>query len=162
VVILLRFQGGSFYGPMVRYKDLLASLRKCIEGPTQLRSYRDIRYSSNKMRKTQNEHLSPLKVSWFWKQIVKAEDSPKKQTKTRRMLVKTNSFVRFLGESLARKKRFEIIWPLVQFSKFKNFLWVCWFLGKNLSNFVPPFENSTTRNAISSVLIFGQLFRNLE
>ena len=28
--------------------------------------------------------------------------------------------------------------PLVQFSKFKNFLWVSWFLGKNLSNFVPP------------------------
>ena len=25
-----------------------------------------------------------------------------------------------------------------QFSKFNNFLWVCWFLGKNLSNFVPP------------------------
>ena len=47
VVILLRFQGGSFYGPMVRYKNLLASLRKCIEGPTQLRSYRDIRYSSS-------------------------------------------------------------------------------------------------------------------
>ena len=22
--------------------------------------------------------------------------------------------------------------------KFNNFLWVCWFLGKNLSNFVPP------------------------
>ena len=28
--------------------------------------------------------------------------------------------------------------PLVQFSKFKNFLWVCWFWGKNLSNFVYP------------------------
>ena len=28
--------------------------------------------------------------------------------------------------------------PLTQFSKFNNFLWVCWFLGKNLSNFVPP------------------------
>ena len=28
--------------------------------------------------------------------------------------------------------------PLHQFSKFNNFLWVCWFLGKNLSNFVPP------------------------
>ena len=28
--------------------------------------------------------------------------------------------------------------PLVQFSKFKNFLLVCWFLGKHLSNFVPP------------------------
>ena len=28
--------------------------------------------------------------------------------------------------------------PLIQFLKFNNFLWVCWFLGKNLSNFVPP------------------------
>ena len=28
--------------------------------------------------------------------------------------------------------------PLTQFSKFNNFLWVCWFLGKNLSNFVYP------------------------
>ena len=32
--------------------------------------------------------------------------------------------------------------PLHQFSKLYNFLWVCWFLGKNLFNFVPhpPFE----------------------
>ena len=28
--------------------------------------------------------------------------------------------------------------PLIQFSKFNNFLWVWWFLGRNLSNFVPP------------------------
>ena len=28
--------------------------------------------------------------------------------------------------------------PLHQFSNFNNFLWVCWFLGENLSNFVPP------------------------
>ena len=28
--------------------------------------------------------------------------------------------------------------PLVQFSKFNNFLWVCWFLCKNLSSFVYP------------------------
>ena len=28
--------------------------------------------------------------------------------------------------------------PLHQFSKFKNFLWVCWWLGKNLSNFIYP------------------------
>ena len=28
--------------------------------------------------------------------------------------------------------------PLTQFSKFNIFLWVCWCLGKNLSNFVPP------------------------
>ena len=27
---------------------------------------------------------------------------------------------------------------LIQFSKFNDFLWVCWFLGKNQSNFVPP------------------------
>ena len=26
-------------------------------------------------------------------------------------------------------------WPLNQFSKFNNFLWAYWFLGKNLSNF---------------------------
>ena len=26
--------------------------------------------------------------------------------------------------------------PFHQFSKFNNFLWVCWFLGKNLLNFV--------------------------
>ena len=38
--------------------------------------------------------------------------------------------------------------PLTQFSKFNNFLWVCWFLCKNLSNFVTPLENSTTRIAI--------------
>ena len=28
--------------------------------------------------------------------------------------------------------------PLIQFSKFNNFLWVCWFSGKNISNFVSP------------------------
>ena len=28
---------------------------------------------------------------------------------------------------------------LHQFSKFNDFLWVRWFLGKNLPNFVPPF-----------------------
>ena len=38
--------------------------------------------------------------------------------------------------------------PLTQFSKFNNFLWECWFLGKNISNFVPPAWNSTTRIAI--------------
>ena len=43
------------------------------------------------------------------KRFFLAEDSPKKRTKTRRILLKMNSFVRFLGESSARKKRFEII-----------------------------------------------------
>ena len=38
------------------------------------------------------------------------------------------------------KSNFGTIWhlPLTQFSKFNHFVWVCWFLGKNLSNFVPP------------------------
>ena len=29
-------------------------------------------------------------------------------------------------------------WQLHPFSKFNNFLWVRWFLGQNISNFVPP------------------------
>ena len=41
-----------------------------------------------------------------------AEDSSKKQTKTRCILVKTNSFVRFLEESLTWQFAFEINWPL--------------------------------------------------
>ena len=28
--------------------------------------------------------------------------------------------------------------PLIQNSRFNNFLWVCWFLCKNISNFVSP------------------------
>ena len=43
--------------------------------------------------------------------------------------------------------------PLTQFSKFNNFLWLSWFLGKNLSNFVPLLENSTTHIAIFYSLI---------
>ena len=39
--------------------------------------------------------------------------------------------------------------PLHQFSKFNNFLWVWWFLAKNLLFFLyPSLENSTTRIAI--------------
>ena len=39
-------------------------------------------------------------------------------------------------------------WRLAhQFSKFNNFLFVCWFLGI-FSNFVSPLENSTTRITI--------------
>ena len=37
-------------------------------------------------------------------------------------------------------------------SKFNNFLLVCWFLCQKLSNFVPPFENSATRIAITLTL----------
>ena len=41
--------------------------------------------------------------------------------------------------------------PFTQFSKFNNFLWVCWFLGKK-----PPFANSTTRIAIINVLMVNK------
>ena len=47
-----------------------------------------------------------------------AEDSSKKRTKTRRMLVKTNSFIRFLKESLAWQIAFEINW--LTSKNFKN------------------------------------------
>ena len=44
------------------------------------------------------------------------------------------------------------IWTLHQFSKFNNFLWVCWSLGKNISNFVPPtaseFSSLKTRQPV--------------
>ena len=42
-----------------------------------------------------------LKGQIISKRIFLAEDSPKKRTKTSHTLVKTNSFVRFLGESSA-------------------------------------------------------------
>ena len=43
----------------------------------------------------------------------------------------------------------------IQFSKFNNFLWVCWFLCKNLSNFVYPIwklHNPYCHNIQSSFL----------
>ena len=50
--------------------------------------------------------------------------------------------------------------PSTQFPKFNNFLWVCWFLGKNLSNFETPvwkLHNPYCRNfhAYSSIQIGG-------
>ena len=48
--------------------------------------------------------------------------SSKKQTETRRIVVKTNSFVRFLEEFTAWQFAFKIIWPLGGF----------WFLKKNV------------------------------
>ena len=36
------------------------------------------------------------------------------------------------------KSNFGTFSPLYQFSKFKYFLWVCWFSGKNAFNFVSP------------------------
>ena len=46
-----------------------------------------------------------------------AKDSPKKRNKTGRILVKTNAFVRFLGESSAWLFLFEINWPLCNYLK---------------------------------------------
>ena len=44
---------------------------------------------------------NPLKGQLISKANCQAEDSPKKRTKTRRTLVKMNSFVCFFGESSA-------------------------------------------------------------
>ena len=38
-----------------------------------------------------------------------------------------------------------------------DFLWACWFLSKNISNLVPPLENSTTHTTINA---YAQLFKN--
>ena len=72
-----------------------------------------------------------------------AEDSPKKRTKTRRILVKTNSFVRFLGESSAWQFAFEINWPL------RPELSAKWILS-----IVPdlPLTRKTEKNVYSSIL----------
>ena len=43
--------------------------------------------------------------------------------------------------------------------KINHFLWVCWFLGKNLSTFIPPLENSTTSIAILRRIGWRQLIQ---
>ena len=45
--------------------------------------------------------------------------------------------------------------PLHQFSKFNNFLWVCWFLGRNISNFVYLLQNFITRITILTIVCSG-------
>ena len=59
--------------------------------------------------------------------------------------------------------------PLPQFSELNNFLWVCWFLGKNLSNFVPtarkldnPYYHNTCEKMESDELWFFSLKTSLE
>ena len=59
-----------------------------------------------------------------------------------------NEIINFKNSDFCKLLRLPII---VQFSKFKNFHWVCWFLGKNLSNSLPPFGNSTTHIAIQHI-----------
>ena len=54
--------------------------------------------------------------------------SSKKRTKTSRILVKTNSFVRFLEEIDDPKNHFEITWPL------KHHTWVCFHIFKGKKN----------------------------
>ena len=52
------------------------------------------------------------------KRFFLAKDSSKKRRKTRRILVKTNSFVRFLEESSVWQFAFEINWSLDDLLKF--------------------------------------------
>jgi hypothetical protein len=55
-----------------------------------------------------------LKVRWFRKDFLVSSISPKKRTNEFIIVVKTNSFVRFLGEFEDTKSPFETIWPLTQ------------------------------------------------
>ena len=51
--------------------------------------------------------------------------------------------------------------PLHRFSKFNNFLWVCWFLGKNISNFEPAawkLDNPYYHIDCSFLCVFFQKF----
>ena len=97
------------------------------------------------------------KFKWSWKslkikgQIISkrfflAEDSSKKRTKTRRILVKTNSFVRFLEESSAWQFAFEINWPLIKVSCF----------GKLKSYILPAKKISQQGQYLRKKKLFGQ------
>ena len=44
--------------------------------------------------------------------------------------------------------------PLLHFNKYKSNLWTCWFLAKNLCNFVSQTWNSTNSIAIGSTRCF--------
>ena len=48
--------------------------------------------------------------------------------------------------------------PLVQFSKFKNFLWACWFLCKNLLILYPSLENSATPIAMVNSFVLTLMY----
>ena len=69
------------------------------------------------------EITGTIKGQIISKRFFLAKDSSKKRTKTRRTLVKMNSFVRFLEESLAWQFAFEINWPLIQTVKGQNNFW---------------------------------------
>ena len=76
------------------YNTMPSRLGTQLEGISSYRIYREIVLYHEK------------KIIWAKGQIISkrfflAEDSSKKQTKTRRILVKTNSFVRFSEESSA-------------------------------------------------------------
>ena len=54
---------------------------------------------------------------------------------------KLERFQRFLRQNIDFESQIKALFDtsqLHQLSKFNNFLWVCWFLGKSLSNFVSP------------------------
>ena len=53
-----------------------------------------------------------IKVRWFQNAFLESSISSKKRTKTCCILVKMNSFVRFLEEFTACQFAFEIYWPL--------------------------------------------------
>ena len=59
-----------------------------------------------------------IKGQLISKSFLRSSISSKKRTKTRRSVVKTNSFIRFLEEIDDTKNHFEITWPLVRIDFF--------------------------------------------
>ena len=79
-----------------------------------------------------------LMVSWFRNAFFVSSISSKKRTKTCLIVVKLNSFVRFLEETSSWKNHFDFVWPLMTSSwyetrKYLNFTLLFLFKDKNSS-----------------------------
>ena len=98
--------------------------KRCIERPWLQQLYSCNRITTTWIqisRQNWNGFFSNAKGQLILKAICQAEDSSKKWTTEFVFTSKWRVFVRFFEESSARKKRFEIIWPL-EITNFTFFL----------------------------------------
>ena len=83
--------------------------------------------------------MSKKAKSWFSKSIFYVKNHPNHTNLGAHFLLSTFfDNINILITSLLKWCPIFDSSPLHQFSKFNIFLWACWFLGKNLSNFEPP------------------------
>ena len=73
-------------------------------------------------------------LCWFRIMAIQVVEFSSGGIKLERFLTKNQDQLWFLQANEAPR----YISPIL---KFNNFLWICWFSGKNLSNILPPFEN---------------------